>query len=118
MPHDTRTPRDGKDPPAHLRLVHPSPPTSKPRRRARHEGRVFTSEEQAKLRATLRNLRARWGSWKALAAVLGCSPDVLGKAAKRRVHVSAALAFRLCLALRCSPQALLAGLHVVPGGAP
>ena len=111
----TRPPRGGQDPPAHhLRLVHPSPPSTPKRRRPRHEGRVFTREEQEKLRATLRNLRARWGTWNALAAHLDCSPTVLRKAASCTLPVSAAVALRLCFTLRCAPQALLDGLRAVP----
>jgi hypothetical protein len=96
-----------------LRLVHPAPPPT-PKRRARHEGRVFTRDEQELLRATLRNLRARWGTWTALAAVLECSPDVLSKAADRRIQVSAAVVLRLCFVLRRAPQDLVEGLRAVP----
>jgi hypothetical protein len=103
-----------------LRLVHPAPPSTPTRRRPRHEGRVFTRDEQDALRATLRNLRAQWGTWNALAAHLDCSPTVLRKAAARHVQVSAAVALRLCVALRCAPQDLVTGLRAVPspGGAP
>lgn len=112
MPSFTDPPSGGKGPiRPPLRLVRPTPPS--PPRRPRHEGRVFTREEQEKLRATLRNLRTRWGTWAALAAVLGCSPGVLRKAAARTLPVSAAVVLRLCVTLRCAPQALLEGLRAV-----
>ena len=120
MRDDTRS-RGRGDPSAvrpPLRLVHPAPPSMPKRRRPRHEGRVFTREEQEKLRATLRNLRARWGTWNALAAHLDCSPTVLRKAASCTLPVSAAVALRLCFTLRCAPQALLDGLRAVPAPTP
>ncbi len=113
MPTFTEPPNGGKGQirPPLLRLVHPAPPPAK--RRRRHEGRVFTTEEHARARAALNGARARWRTWKELGEAMGCSPDVLRKAARRGV-VSTAIVLRLCFLLNVSPQVLLAPIASAP----
>lgn len=100
-----------------LHLVHPAPPPS-PRRkpqRPRHEGRVFTAEEQARLRLALKNAAKAAGGWEKLATAMQCGEATLLHAASgRRWGVSAALAIRLSRVTGFSLDDLLRpGLRVV-----
>jgi hypothetical protein len=51
-----------------LRLVHPSPPQTPPKPYRRTP--TFTAEEQARLRAALKNARWLFGTWGCLAAAM------------------------------------------------
>lgn len=112
MLDNTRPPGTGQDPPAHrrnLRLVHPQSPQkqgdpSKPR--GRHQRRdPFTPDEQARLKAALRNARGLFGTWACLGDALGIVPDTAQLALRR--HVSAEIAVRLARALGKPLEALL-----------
>lgn len=93
-----RLPRPGQDPPAaRLRLVHPTPPPKPKTKERRREVRVFSPEEQGRLRAALKGAARAFGSRACLADVLRVSLDTV-KAAGRH-GVSPALAVRLSKAL-------------------
>jgi hypothetical protein len=84
----------------HLRLVKPAA-----EKRGRHR-RVdpFTPDEQARLRAALRNARPKFGSWRGLADALGVSDATVELAARRAV--SGELAVRLARALGVPVESL------------
>lgn len=98
MSHIPRDPRPGQEPPAaHLKLVHPAAPKT-PRPRGRHRrGDPFTVDEQARLKAALRNARTLFGSWDCLTDALGVGVGS-GEMAMR-TRVSPDLAVRLARAL-------------------
>lgn len=119
MRDDTRPPRDGKDPPARfLRLAHPQPPPKPKVRRSRHEGRVFTPEEQARLRAALTTVRRKWTRAR-LAQEMGVAENTLHAAEKGRAYgFSAALAVRLARVAGVSLDAILRPLASVKAPCP
>ncbi len=107
MRDDTRPPRDGKDPsPVRaLRLVHPAPPKppEAPRtrggRRRPFDSDLFTPEEDARLRAALKNARGLFGSGPCLADAMRVPYETVKVALKGRARVSGALAICLARAL-------------------
>jgi hypothetical protein len=118
MRDDTDRPRDGKDPSTrgHLRLVHPAPPSKPdptPRtrsgRRVPYQQALFSAEEEAKLRAALRNARATFGSWRALSAAMRVPVEALEDCLRGRHRVSGAIAISLSRALGVPLEALLRG---------
>jgi hypothetical protein len=116
MPSDIpRPPRPGQDPPArHLRIVRPSP--SKPLKKWKQKPPpVFTPDEEARLRASLRTASALFGTGRCLADVLRIDPKALSSACTGRKRVTAALAVRLSKALGVPLESLYRpGLRVVP----
>lgn len=93
-----RPPRKGQDPPAarHLRLVSDKPtPPPKQKRRPAH---TFTQEEQARLRAALKNARPKFGTWACLADAMRMTTDAVEHTA-RGAMVSGDVAVRLARAL-------------------
>lgn len=114
----TRPPRGGQEPPARrLRLVHPTPPPTpdtRPRTRggtrAPHQNAVFLPEEEARLRAALKNARAMFGTWACLADAMRAPLAAVVQAASGRYRVSAAIAVRLARALGKPLEALCAPL--------
>lgn len=85
----------------HLRLVPlpgPKPPRGGGRKRVLQSG-LFSPEEEARLRAALRNARWAFGSVGCLAAALHASENMVTAASHGRVPFSAALAVRLARAL-------------------
>jgi hypothetical protein len=67
-----------------LRLVHPAPagPVPRPSKGKRSAALCLTEEEHKHLRAALRGLRARYGSWGAVAKLLGMRPGTLTAAGR------------------------------------
>lgn len=66
-----------------LRLVHPAPPTQPPRPKWRRSPTLkLTAEEDRQARAALRNIKATFGSWQALADAVGVSIITLHHALK------------------------------------
>lgn len=114
----TRPPRGGQAPPARpLRLVHPAPQPDAARRRGRkrlHANDLFTPEEERRLRAALRNGRAKFGSWPRLCAAMGVQYQIVKNAVAGRARVSGAIAIRLSRALRVPLESLLQGPTAVP----
>jgi DNA-binding XRE family transcriptional regulator len=108
---------------AHLRLVKPEPP--KPRG-PRHNGLVFSEDEQVRLRTALANVRRAYGGRRKLAAAMAVGENTIACAEKGRCGFSAALAVRLARLTGLSLDAILRpGLYVVgpcptcgQGGAP
>jgi hypothetical protein len=99
----------------HLRLVKPSGPKEPKRKLPRHEGRVFTDEEQRLLRASLNTARGVVGSWSCLADAMRVPAKTVERAVGGRHPVSAALAIRLSRALGVPLSALITpGLRLVP----
>lgn len=95
------TGRKGQDPPAarHLRLVSPASTTPPPKRRKYQRcPPTFTPEEQARLRASLRNARALFGTWACLADAMRVSKHAVTQAARGR-PVAGDIAVRLARAL-------------------
>lgn len=82
---------------SHLRLVKPAGP--KPPKRRHHMGPTFSPEEDARIRAALRNARALFGSWRLLAAALRVAAKTPPDTASGRVAVSGDIAVRLARAL-------------------
>ena len=94
-----RPPRKGQDPPAarHLKLVRPDAP--KPPKAPHRRGPTFTPEEQARLRAALKNARPLLGTWACLADAMRMSEVAVYHAANGRKRISGDLAIRLARAL-------------------
>ena len=90
----------------HLRLVKPAGPKEprKPRRRPP----VFSPEEQARLRAALKNARALFGSWSCLSAAMHLAAPVAERAARGSRRVTAEIAVRLARALGIPLESLYA----------
>ena len=117
MRDDTDRPRDGKDPSTrgHLRLIHPAPPPKPdaPRtrsgRRVPYQQALFSAAEEAKLRAALRNARAAFGSWRALAAAMRVPAKAIEDSLRGRHRVSGAIAISLSRTLGVPLEALLRG---------
>ena len=98
-----------------LRLVHPAkptPPDATPRTRgglrAPYQNDTFTPEEQARLRAALKNARALFGTWRCLADAMRVPLGAIELALRGRNRVSAALAIRLARALGAPLESLYA----------
>ena len=93
-----RPPRQGQDPPAarHLRLVSDKP---KPPREKRKRVPTFTAEEQARLRAALKNARPLLGTWRCLADAMRVATHSIQDAAAGSRPVTAEMALRLARAL-------------------
>lgn len=108
MSHIPRPPRPGQDPPAaHLKLVHPAAPKA-PRPSGRYRRtEPFSPEEQARLRAALKNARALFGTWDCLSDALGIANGTVERAT--RTSVSPDVAVRLARALGKPLEALLRG---------
>lgn len=111
---------------SHLRLVHPAKPpepdnvprTRSGRRRA-HQQDVFTAEEQALLRASLKTARGLFGTYRCLADAMRVPINAVMHTVYGRNRVSAALAVRLSRALGVPFEALLRpGLRVVRNPCP
>ena len=100
----------------HLRLVKPVGPKApkKPRRAAP----VFSPEEQARLRAALKNARPLLGSWPCLADAMRVPKERIQRAAAGRHPVTADVAVRLSRAIGVPLEALLRGLTSVPPTCP
>lgn len=115
MPSFVDPPSGGKGPiRPPLRLIHPAPPPRPKVKRRRHEGRVFTREEQAKLRAAIANAARAFGGLSKLADAMGVHVNTLATAkAGRRYGVSAALAVRLARVAGVSLDDILRPLRVV-----
>ncbi len=111
MPSITEPPTGGKGQirPSPLRLVHPSPPTPSKPRRPPPLRTTFTRDEEARLRAALRNARALFGTWACLADAMYVRAKRIEKAANG-APVSADVAVRLARALGKPLDALLAPL--------
>lgn len=102
-----RPPGAGQDPPArHLKLVHPAPPP-KPKEK-RRRGPPFSREEQARLRAALKNARALFGSWACLADALRVCLGTIEQAARGTTSFTGDLAVRLARALGKPVESLYA----------
>lgn len=83
---------------AHLRLVKPAGP--KPPRERRRKPRVFSPDEEARLRAAIRTARTLFGgTWECLADAVYCKSNTVIAQANGRAPVSALLAVRLARAL-------------------
>lgn len=96
-----------------LRLVHPTPKLPQKTKHSRHENDVFTTEQQARLRCALGNVRRAYGGRRRLAAAIGCSQPALYCAEKGPGGFSAALAIRLARLTGLSLDAILRpGLYV------
>ena len=94
----TRPGASGQDPPArHLKLVRPDTPKAP---KARHRrGPTFTPEEQARLRAALKNARPLLGTWACLADAMRMSEVAVYHAANGTTRISGDLAIRLARAI-------------------
>jgi hypothetical protein len=92
---------------SHLRLAHPAPAPKPKQKLSRHEGRVFSPEEQGRLRAALRNARAMFSTWSCLASAMRVRESLVHKAIGARGVVSAALAIRFARALGVPLESLL-----------
>ncbi|MCC6555153.1 MAG: hypothetical protein IT372_19485 [Polyangiaceae bacterium] len=68
---------------------------------------AFTDTEMKRLRAALRNLRALYGSWSCLAAVMGVYPKTLQNVASGRKRVSPAVALATAKAAGKTLDALI-----------
>lgn len=93
-----------------LRLVHPRPEgqgTRPSRRRGPSPTLSLTPEEKRHLRATLKNLRAAYGSWACLAEVMGMSSESLKNAAHSPRAGSPGVALRAAQAAGMSVEAVL-----------
>lgn len=88
-----------------LRLVHPAPPppADVPRtrggRRRPYQNDLFTPDEEARLRAALKNARPLFSTWACLADAMRVPTDTVIDAAMGRVRLSGAIAIRLARAL-------------------
>lgn len=61
-----------------LRLVHPAPPTQPPRAKGRRSPSLrLTAEEDRHARGAMRNIKASFGSWQALADAVGVPINTL-----------------------------------------
>src|SRR5262245_48891752 len=99
-----------------LRLIHPLPeaPPKPKRRRRRHAVRVFTEDEQRRLRAALSVARRAMGGRAKLAEAIGCSINTLLRAERGRTNFPADIAIRLARMAHVALDAILApGLRVV-----
>ena len=97
MPSSHEPPTGGKAEIRPLRLVHPAPP--KPPREKRKRVPTFTAEEQARLRAALKNARPLLGTWARLAAAMRVAMHSIQDAAGGSRPVTAEMALRLARAL-------------------
>ena len=99
-----------------LRVVPPpGQGTDPPRRRQRPAPALLLTDEEARhVRAGLRNLRTKFGSWKLLGAAMGVPRHTLQSAASlkanRRHRPSAALALRAAQAGGMPIERLLSGI--------
>ena len=98
-----------------LRIVHPAPRgqgTDPPKRRkgSRSASLMLTVEERQHLRAALKNLRRRLGSWPAVAEAVGVDVGTLHHAAGARgTRGGLALAVRAAKVARVPVEAMLSG---------
>jgi len=87
-----------------LRLVHPSPP-SPPRPKGKRP-RLFSPEEDARVRAALRNARTCFGGWAPLAAALHMAANTVCGMATGNRPVTADAVLRLARALNVPAETL------------
>ncbi len=93
-----RPPRKGQDPPArHLKLVRADTPKAPKPRHQRTP--TFTPEEQARLRAALKNARPLLGTWACLADAMRVSEVAIHATAAGKHTFTGDLAIRLARAL-------------------
>ena len=97
-----------------LRLVKPE--GSQPaRRKGQRSAPVLTSEQQAKARAALKNLRLAYGGWAPLAEVMGASVGAVKQSATGARSMSGDMLIRLCRAGGLSVDAML-GVKLTSSG--
>jgi hypothetical protein len=68
----------------HLHLVQPAGDGVRKPGRMPRTVPTLTRPESDRLKAALRNLRLRFGTWSCLAAVMGCRPETLAHVAAKR----------------------------------
>ncbi|WP_437746255.1 transcriptional regulator [Sorangium sp. So ce1504] len=100
-----------------MQLVLPLPPGGQgggaPKRRRRAAPSIsLTPTQRMRLRAALRHLRAAYGSWPCLAAVMGVSVNCIEGIANGRDNGSITTAQRAARAAGVSVEQLLGGLVV------
>jgi hypothetical protein len=79
----------------------------------------LTPEECERVRAALAFLRAKHGSWRALALAMGIKPDTLEEAAKRRGRrPTAGLALRAARVAGVCVETVLSGAWPAAGACP
>ena len=102
-----------------LRLVHPAREgqSTRPSKGKRSPALSLTNEERQHLRAALRGLRAKYGSWGAVAKLLGVGYDTVQATAGKGINPrgSGTLAIRAAKLAGTTAEALLSG-QIVPAG--
>lgn len=90
----------------HLRIVRDEPPRK--RRKGQRGPAALTDDQQAKVRAALRNLRMAYGGWAPLAEVMGMATNQLAKIASSRGYaITGDVLVRVCRAGSLSADAML-----------
>jgi len=89
-----------------LRLVKEEPPKSK-RRKGAKPPLALTAEQQAKVRAALKNLCHAYGGWEVLAGIFEMSGHVLCTIASGKRPVTGEVLIRACRAGGLSVDAML-----------
>jgi len=98
-----------------IRLVHPAPPPQPPPPPRRRAALVrLTEEEHRHARTVLRNVRPMFGSWAALAKILGVRPQTLSHALEPG-RGAPMLFFRVAQAAGISFEEMLSGRLTVAG---
>jgi hypothetical protein len=78
----------------------------------------LTAEEAQHVRAALRFLRTRCGTWATLAKVLGFAVVTLENSANGHATISAALVFRVARFAKVGIDDVLSGRYPAPGTCP
>jgi hypothetical protein len=94
---------------SHLKLVKEKLPKPTKGARRRHEGSVFTDDEQRRARQALRNLHDAFGTWSCLADAMGMPKESLMNAARGVYALSAAIVLRAMRASGLTLEEFLGG---------